>query len=119
MAAAEGEAISAVERLLDEGFGPSNIVVLCHSASLVASLRSYTVGAFSFGKWGSKGIPVETISRFKGLESEAIVLVPPVDFSDKERTASYVGMSRARSILIAIGTADQRAFVNWPLAARR
>jgi hypothetical protein len=109
----EKDVISAVERLLEEGFGPSNLVVLCGSAGLTTRLRERSVGSYSFGKWGNRGIVVETISRFKGLEAQAIILALSPITSTEDRIEAYVGMSRARSMLIVIGSEADRQHLNW------
>jgi hypothetical protein len=111
--AQEKDVVNAVEHLLDEGFGPENIVVLCSSVRLVERLRERSIGAFSFGMWGSRGIPVETVSRFKGLESQAIVLVLDETFIPEGLTAAYVGMSRARSVLVVVGDQTHRGPLSW------
>jgi hypothetical protein len=105
--------VNAVEHLLDEGFGPHNLAVLCGSARLAERLRERAIGRFSFGRWGTRGIPVETISRFKGLESQAIVLVLDGPFGTNGRTSAYVGMSRARSVLVVVGDEANRSALSW------
>ena len=105
--------VSAVETVLDAGFNPTNLVVLCESAPLASRLRERSDGAYSFGKWGSKGIPVETVARFKGLESEAIVLVLDEGETEDQRTSAYIGMSRARSVLTVVGSQSQQSCLGW------
>ena len=70
----ESDIVTAVERLLDDGLTPANIVVLCEDSNLANRLRERSIGAYSFGRWGSRGVPVESISRFKGLDAAAVVL---------------------------------------------
>lgn len=111
--AKERDVVNAVEHLLDEGFGPQNLVVLCGSARMAERLRERSIGPFSFGPWGSRGIPVETVSRFKGLESQAIVLVLDGPFAIDGRTSAYVGMSRARSVLVVVGDESDRSPLSW------
>ena len=111
--AQEKDVVKAVEDLLDEGFGPENLVVLCGSARLAERLRERSIGPFSFGLWGSRGIPVETVSRFKGLDSQAIVLVLDETFATEGLTSAYVGMSRARSVLVIVGDNANRSPLSW------
>ena len=113
----EGDIVLAVEHLLEEGFEPTSLVVLCASLTLVERLRERSVGPHSFGKWNSKGIAVETIGRFKGLEAQAVVLALPGVTSFEGQLAAYVGMSRARSMLVAIGRTSDRSALNWPALA--
>lgn len=110
----EKDILSAVEHLLDEGFGPSNLVVLCGSVNLVTRLRERAVGPYSFGAWGGRGIIVETISRYKGLEAQAVVLALSSVSTAEDRTEAYVGMSRARSMLVVIGDTASSQLLNWP-----
>jgi hypothetical protein len=111
--ARERDVISAVEELLDEGFGPANLVVLCGSTRMAEKLRERSIGPFSFGLWGSRGIPVETIARFKGLESQAIVLALDGPFAADGHVSAYVGISRARSVLVVIGDDAHRHKLSW------
>ncbi|WP_043200789.1 NERD domain-containing protein [Paraburkholderia acidipaludis] len=109
----EGDVIAAIELLLEEGFDSRNIVVLCGSATLVSRLREHSVAGVSLGQWGARGIATETISRFKGLESQAVVLaLSSVRLAD-DRVGAYVGMSRARSMLVVVGTDIDREYLNW------
>lgn len=111
--ATEADVMAAVERLIDEGFGPSNLVVLCSSTSLGAKLRERSVASFSFGKWGGRGIAVETTYRFKGLEAQAVVLALSDTYSAKTNLDAYVGMTRARSVLIVIGPTTIQESLRW------
>lgn len=116
----EVDVIAVVERLVDEGFGPGNLLVLCSSPSTINRLRGYTVGPYSFGQWGGKGIAVETIARFKGLESEAVVLLlDRYEGTIADKMLAYVGMSRARTVLAVIGQGRHRNSLNWSHAAVR
>jgi hypothetical protein len=109
----ESDVINVVERLIDDGFGPSNLVVLSNSQELVMKLRERSIGPFSFGKWGSRGIAVETISRFKGLETQAAVVVLSRASTSKDNTEAYVGISRPRSVLIIVGEEPTQQIMNW------
>jgi len=109
----EAETISILEALIDQGLGARDITVLCQSATLAGRLRERIVGPYSLGKWGSRGIVTETISRFKGLESAAIVLVLEDGRELDNRCLAYVGISRARAILVVVGSEDQKTFVRW------
>jgi hypothetical protein len=110
---AESRAIEAVERLIDQGFVANDIVVVCQTSSLTTRLRQRAIGPYSFGQWGGRGVAVETVARFKGLEAASVVLV--LDREDEERlnAIAYVGMSRARSLLTVVGTRAAREAINW------
>lgn len=111
----ESDIVAAVEQLLDDGLVPGNIVVLCEDSALVSRLRERSIGAYSFGRWGGRGVPVESISRFKGLDAAAVVLaLSDASLKSSSHNAqAYVGMSRARSLLIVIGSDQTRNAVNW------
>lgn len=109
----EGDIVDAVEHLITEGFSASAIAVLCDSPSLVSRMRERSVKETSFGRWGSHGIPVETIGRFKGLEAQAIILVLSAPYSDATKVAAYIGMSRARTVLFVLGTESFQQQLGW------
>jgi len=113
--APEESAIAAIEYLIDEGFGPGNLVVLCSSARLASSLRERSIGPYSCGSWGGRGIAVETIGRFKGMESDAVVLVLESDHrtNQEEVALAYVGISRARTLLSVVGSQSIQSRINW------
>lgn len=92
---------SVVDRLLhEEGVKCEQLTVLCDVRSTLEQLRTLTAGGYPFVPPGATGVQVETIHRFKGLESPVVVLViadPPATITDYARTLLYVGTSRARS----------------------
>lgn len=110
---AVSDVLTIVEKLLNDGLVPSNIVVLCESVQLVQKLREYTIGSHSFGRWQGHGIAVETVARFKGLESQAVVLVLEHDHESNRPILPYVGISRARSLLMVIGSEIDQKKINW------
>jgi hypothetical protein len=63
------------------------------------------------------GVIVESIARFKGLEAE-VVLLALTDAILREGTSlkahAYVGLSRARSLLIVVGSKAIRRALQWP-----
>lgn len=63
---------------------------------------------------GSRGVPVESVSRFKGLDAAAIVLALAENKGPAHQAQAYVGMSRARSLLVVVGSEATRKAVNWP-----
>ena len=57
------------------------------------------------GNASKRGITIETVARFKGLEAEVLVLWGLDDLPKEERRRMlYVGISRAKSILVLCGT---------------
>ncbi len=104
---------SIINELLDDGVSPSEISIL--------SCRKREKSCLETGKpklsapivWlddtfdnvDEKSISASTVSAFKGLENEIIILTDlpdAVSLSDWERSMLYVGMTRARTKLFAI-----------------
>ena len=102
-----------VEKLLREGFGKSDLVVLCESAPLAQQLRGTKVADTEFCTLGDPGIATETIGRFKGLEALAIILVLDRDPPELPDRNAYVGFSRARTYLHVVASPKRRAIVKW------
>lgn len=115
----EQAVMAALEQLFDAGFGPKDVVVLCQTRERATRLRERVVGPYSLGSWGGRGVPVETIARFKGLESEAIVLALEKDDDERLKAVGYVGLSRARSVLIVAGSRQNRKMLNWDAPMRQ
>lgn len=109
----EGDVLSAIENLLDEGFGSKRFVILCASSERARRLHELTVADNSLGRWGSNGIVVETIARFKGLEAEATIVVLEEGDVEPVRSLFYVGFSRARSVLVVVGPPSLKVELNW------
>lgn len=102
--------------LLDEGFEARDIVVLCEDAGLAERVSQMTAGNASCCRYGGRGIVVETIARFKGLDSAAVILVLNAS-SEAPDVPAYIGFSRARSYLRVIGPNDRQRLCNWLSAA--
>jgi superfamily I DNA and RNA helicase len=60
------------------------------------------------------GITLETVDRFKGLESDVVVLLVDEAESDAARARAYVGMSRARVLLLLAGPTSAKTSLGWP-----
>lgn len=94
-----------IEQVLDTfGIRPDELVVLTDTKN-TRDLLSEELAKNAVSSWHS--IQVETIHRFKGLESEAVICVLE---SDESRTSpeelarlGYIGLSRARVILSVLG----------------
>lgn len=103
---------NTVVSLLDEGFEPEDIAVLCEDPALAKEVSQMSVGGHVFCSHGGRGIVVETVARFKGLEASAVVLVLNGD-GNLPDTAAYVGFSRARTYLHVIGSPARHKSTNW------
>lgn len=105
---------SIVDRLISvEQLLPEQITVLSDSRPMVERLRTLTVSDASFVAPGKHGVVAETIHRFKGLESDVVVLALTGDESHDTLPLAYVGMSRARSLLVVVGSKDLRKLLSW------
>lgn len=103
-----GQVESRVMKLLErERLSPSQITVLCGSRDSVEKLRTMAIGDYVFCEPGRRGVGVETIWRYKGLESDVIVLalasVPGLS-PETAHALMYVGLSRPRAALYVIAT---------------
>ncbi len=129
---------SRVQRILrelfEEGFSPSNVIVLCESSKAVKRLRNADFGdmslnplkhqffllkrAFSSNEGesdgeGKKFVECETIARFKGLEALAVVLVLDPEPRKLPDANAYVGFSRAVSYLRVLANPSRQQSVHW------
>lgn len=91
------------------GLPHGDVAVLTDSAELADSLYEGQFEGLAFGEAGSGKLRVDTIQRFKGLESEAVACIFDTA-KDTERTTEtlnrlgYIGLSRARSLLTVLGS---------------
>jgi len=101
----------AVEELLTDGWEPKDIVILTtnHRHPMhVARIEHDGQDGYWASFWDEEDFFYATVPGFKGLERPAVVLA--VDgFRDPEiaRDVMYVGLSRARDLLIVVGDLDQ------------
>ena len=102
-----------VEGLIDDGGLPaSSITVLCDSEDVLDALGLVSAGSAPFTRAGT-GVRMETIRRFKGLESEVIILVLSEAAGEALAPLAYTGISRARSALYVLGPAELRKKIGW------
>ena len=66
------------------------------------------------GDGTNNSVLFETVHRFKGLESDAIILLLHDQDPSELKRLAYVGMSRARVVLHVIGSARTEALLEWP-----
>ncbi len=102
-----------VDLIVRENVPPGDIVVLIgdalHKADYYEHLKKFPLPKPAV--WSEEGYPhknhvlLDTIQRFKGLESAVVILwgLDGLDLNSSEEII-YVGMSRAKSILIAVAT---------------
>jgi ATP-dependent exoDNAse (exonuclease V) beta subunit len=103
-----------------DGLKPGDIAVLVaktpksYAYELLSEAMRNSVVKFVFADHGAVGgVLVDTVSRFKGLESHAVVLWVGDEVVDEERKETmYVGVTRAKSLLAVVGS-------NWALKKLR
>jgi superfamily I DNA/RNA helicase len=109
---------SVVDRLITEESVPAGeIVVLVDESSVQNRLRTMSAGGCCFVDVGLEGVQVDTVRRFKGLESAVVVLgltsAPSLPSNDW-RALLYVGVSRARSFLVVVGPRRVKGWLGLP-----
>lgn len=103
-----------VDLVARQGVAPGDITVLVadalHKAEYYSALRRLPLPKpatwLEEGERGKATVLIDTIQRFKGLESPIVILwgVDTIDLSQRQELL-YVGMSRAKSLLIIVGRA--------------
>lgn len=101
-----------VDLVAKQGVSPGDITVLIadalHKAEYYAALRRLPLPRpaswLEEGVRGSNTVLIDTIQRFKGLESPIVILwgLDTIDLSRCQELL-YVGMSRAKSLLVIVG----------------
>lgn len=101
-----------VDLVAKQGVFPGDITVLIadalHKAEYYAALRRLPLPRpaswLEEGVRGSNTVLIDTIQRFKGLESPIVILwgLDTIDLS-RNQELLYVGMSRAKSLLVIVG----------------
>lgn len=101
-----------VDLVAKQGVSPGDITVLIadaqHKAEYYAALRRLPLPRpaswLEEGVRSSNTVLIDTIQRFKGLESPIVILwgLDTIDLS-RNQELLYVGMSRAKSLLVIIG----------------
>ncbi|MBL1141442.1 MAG: AAA family ATPase [Proteobacteria bacterium] len=103
------------ELLMEEGIDSKKITILSDNNENINYLTGKAICNTMFTNFGKKGITVESISRFKGLESEIIILnitkieAQLIEFQQK----CYVGLSRARNALFLVTTEKIASTINF------
>lgn len=98
----------AINRLINiEGIPEHDIVVLCACAREKSALApGDSIGRYKTGQsedFSGKSIRFDSIHRFKGLESKVVILTD-MDDAVASNELMYVGLSRARLLLIVVAS---------------
>ena len=113
-----GTIVRALTSLLEEQrLAPEQVVVLSGRKDVVDVLRGQEFGSLRLVGPGETGVVVETIHRFKGLESDAVLLVFSTFRPGEDDSLLYIGMSRARAYLEVIGPDSLGERLGWPTPA--
>lgn len=87
---------------------PRRIAVLCSTQSKAAQLRGDPLLAryrqVAADARDESGLVIDSVRRFKGLESDIVVLFQPESYID-DNEMLYVAITRARALLVVLGNA--------------
>jgi hypothetical protein len=112
------EIMRTVQRLAqtlveNEGMAESQIVVLSDDDEILESLTGVAAGSVPFVRTG-RGIRLETVRRFKGLEAEIVILsMSDRTADDACRAVAYTGITRAKSALYVVGSKALKERLAW------
>lgn len=101
--------------ILEDHIKPSQLVVLTDSGAVISELRSTGAAGHLFTDLDGRGIPVETVHRFKGLERDVVVLVlsDAIVAQGSTSAIAYVGLSRASVALYVVASPTIRHALRW------
>ena len=104
----------AVGRMVgEERVAPSQITILGDSRSFVEDLQGSIIGGTSVGDLDSPGVVAETIHRFKGLENDVVIVALHEVETEQQRRLAYIGMSRAKGLMIVVGSKHVKRAIGW------
>ena len=121
--AAQARKINAriVDLIARQGVSPGDIAVLIvdavSKADYYAALRRLPLPKpatwLEEGVRNDRTVLMDTVRRFKGLEAPVVILwgLDGIDWEQSEELL-YVGMSRAKSLLVVVGTSASCAMAN-------
>jgi hypothetical protein len=109
----------ALERILtrlinDELLDPAQIAVLSTSRDEIEKLRGAEIAGPVLGdEPGDRSVLIETVHRFKGLEANVVILLLHDGEEQDVKRLAYVGMSRARALLVLIASKGMFDVIRW------
>ena len=109
-------------RLLEDGWAPEHVALLTTGRRHPVHVEQIVAGHEEYWRtyWDGDDLFFGHVLGFKGLERPAVVLALN-GWGDAERAAEklYVGLSRARDLLVVCGDPDEVARVGGAAVARR
>lgn len=99
----------AVDALLDEGWQPSDVCLLTTGSRHPEQKSRVELegrDAYWDSFWDADQVFYSTVLGFKGLERPAVVLAVNDSSLERDRERLYVGLSRARDLLVVCGDPD-------------
>lgn len=106
-----------VEELLDEGWQPSDVALLATGARHSEQRNRQATGwqAYWDSFWDDDQVFYGHVMGFKGLERPAVVLaINEEPNSERAKERLYVGLSRARDLLVVCGSEEHLSAVGGP-----
>ncbi|MDP3983681.1 MAG: AAA family ATPase [Acidimicrobiia bacterium] len=93
-----------LHRLVNEGgLKPGQVAVITQGRAMAETIRSESRAGITLTGLDGNGLVCETIHRFKGLEADAVIVVLDDLDEERDRQLAYIGLSRARTMLVVIG----------------
>ncbi|WP_024793854.1 nuclease-related domain-containing DEAD/DEAH box helicase [Tomitella biformata] len=117
-----GIADDQVDALLDEGWRPGDVALLSTSSRHPEQISRQRLGVEAYWDsfWDDEQVFYGHVLGFKGLERNALVLaINESEARDRSRERLYVGLSRARDMLVVCGPPDLIRQVGGDELARR
>ena len=111
---AESTIVEILKKMVTiEGLTAGQLTVLTRKRDTVEALRGRTVAGQLLDVPDGRGIAVETIHRFKGLESDVAIVVLPELKDDNDKRLAYIALSRAKSFLVVVGPECVKEQLSW------
>lgn len=98
-----------LHKLINEGnLSTDEVVVLTQKRATKDRLIGQTLAGLALEtiEERTKGISVETIHRYKGLEATAAIVILERLEKERDKAIAYIGLSRPRAQLVVIGPED-------------
>lgn len=105
--------IAIKKMITEEDVSPGQITVLTSHRRHADALQGRVVGGTLIGPLGTDGVVAETIHRYKGLENDVVFVALDDVKTAQQKALAYIGMSRAKSLLIVTGSKAAKRAIGW------